>query len=260
MASLVDSLMDATASLINLFAIRYSLKSADEDHQFGHGKAESLAGLAQASFIAGSGLFLLMHASERLANPQPLKGLGMGIWIMAFAILATAILLIFQGYVIKKTGSLAIKADALHYQTDLLTNSAGIAALILSCYGWQIFDPILAAAIATYILYSARQIALDALDVLMDKELPAQTRQKICDIAHSHHEVVGIHDLRTRLSGQIIVIQFHLDLDGKLALSEAHRITKEVEMMLIEVFPNADIIIHQDPEQKQTIHDNCSDA
>ncbi len=249
MASLVDSLMDAASSLINLFAIRYSLKSPDEDHQFGHGKAESLAGLAQASFIAGSGLFLLIHTGERLANPQPLKELGIGIWIMVIAVIVTTSLVLFQNYVIRKTGSIAIKADSLHYKTDILSNTAGIAVLILSCYGWNIFDPVLAFAIAIYVLYSSGQIAADALDVLMDRELPGQTRQKICDIALTHGEVTGIHDLRTRLSGQTVMIQFHLNIDGSVSLSEAHRIAKEVEAMLFEEFPDADIIIHQDPEQ-----------
>jgi len=226
MASLVDSLMDAAASLINLLAVRYSLKSPDADHQFGHGKAEALAGLGQASFICGSALFLLMQTAERLRHPQPLKAVGVGIGVMAFAIIATLLLLAFQTYVIKRTGSTAIKADALHYKTDLLTNAFFVSA------GWPLLDPLCAAGIAAYILRSAWQIGQEAMQVLMDRELPDTTRQAICDLALSHALVLGIHDLRTRQAGQVMHIQLHLDLDSA----------------------GADIIIHQDPSDPAQYH------
>ncbi len=247
MASLVDSLMDAAASLINLFAVRYSLKSADQDHQFGHGKAESLAGLGQACFIAGSAIFLLMHAVERLNHPQPLQAINVGLWVMVFAIGATLVLLVFQSFVIKKTNSSAIRADALHYKTDLLTNIATITALFFVASGWPLLDPLGALAIACYILYSAWQIGLEAMQVLMDRELPEETRQRICDIVLAHGTVLGIHDLRTRQSGQTMHIQLHLDLDQGLPLAEAHRVADEVEYAIMASFPQADVIIHQDP-------------
>ncbi|MFZ5773979.1 MAG: cation diffusion facilitator family transporter [Thermodesulfobacteriota bacterium] len=247
MASLVDSLMDAAASVINLLAVRYSLKCADEDHQFGHGKAESLAGLGQACFIAGSAVLLLMHAVERLGNPQPLDSLGTGIWVMAFSIAATLLLLAFQGYVIRQTNSTAIRADALHYRTDLLTNTASIAALCLTAMGWPLVDPLCALAIGGYILYSAWEIGQEAMQVLMDRELPEETRQSVRQLAMAHAEVLGIHDLRTRQSGQVMVIQFHLDLDQALSLAMAHRVAKEVEEAVVAAFPLADVTIHQDP-------------
>ena len=247
MASLVDSLMDAVASLINLLAVRYSLKSADQDHQFGHGKAESLAGLGQACFIGGSAIFLLMQAAERLSHPQPLQDINIGLWVMAFAVGATLVLLAFQGYVIKQTNSSAIRADALHYKTDLLTNTATITALFFAGSGYPLLDPLGALAIAGYILYSAWQIGHEAMQVLMDHELPEETRQRICDIALAHAVVLGLHDLRTRQSGQTMLIQFHLDFDQALPLAEAHRAAKEVEHAVMAEFPQADIIIHQDP-------------
>jgi len=247
MASLVDSLMDGAASLINLLAIRYSLKSADQDHQFGHGKAESLAGLAQASFITGSAIFLLIHAAERLNHPQPLQEISIGLWVMVFAIGATLLLLGFQGYVIKRTNSSAIRADALHYKTDLLTNMAAIGALFFAASGYPLLDPLGALGIACYILYSAWQIGRDAMQVLMDRELPEETRQRICDIILAQANVLGLHDLRTRQSGQTILIQFHLDLDQALPLVEAHRVADEVEYAIMTTFPQADVIIHQDP-------------
>ncbi len=254
MASLVDSLMDAAASLINLLAVRYSLKSPDADHQFGHGKAEALAGLGQASFICGSALFLLMQTAERLRHPQPLKAVGVGIGVMAFAIIATLLLLAFQTYVIKRTGSTAIKADALHYKTDLLTNAASISALFFVSAGWPLLDPLCAAGIAAYILRSAWQIGQEAMQVLMDRELPDTTRQAICDLALSHALVLGIHDLRTRQAGQVMHIQLHLDLDRGLPLSAAHQAAKEVEQRIEQAFPGADIIIHQDPSDPAQYH------
>lgn len=247
MASLVDSLMDAAASLINLLAVRYSLKSADEDHQFGHGKAESLAGLGQACFIAGSAIFLLMQAAERLNHPQPLQQISIGLWGMALAMAATLALLAFQGYVVKRTNSSAIRADSLHYQSDLLTNAATITVLYCAASGYPLLDPLGALAIAGYILYSALRIGQEAMQVLMDHELPQETRQRICDLALAHATVLGLHDLRTRQSGQIMLVQFHLDLAQDLPLAEAHRAAKEVEHAILAAFPQADVIIHQDP-------------
>ena len=247
MASLIDSLMDVAASLINLFAVRYSLMPADEEHRFGHGKAESLAGLAQATFIAGSALFLLLHAVDRLLNPQPLQAIGIGIAVMVFAIAATLILLGIQRYVIARTGSTAIRADSLHYFTDLLTNASIIVALALSLAGWQGLDPIFAIGIACYILYSAWQIGLDAFHQLMDRELPDADRERIRAIALGHDQVRGLHDLRTYRSGQREIVQFHLELDGDLSLHAAHAVTEAVTAAIHEAYPAADIVIRQDP-------------
>ena len=260
MASMVDSLMDAAASLINLLAVRYSLKSPDEDHQFGHGKAESLAGLGQACFIAGSAIFLLMQAAERLKHPQPLQELNVGLWVMVFAIAATMVLLAFQGFVIKKTNSSAIRADALHYKTDLLTNTATIGALFFVASGWPLLDPLGALAIACYILYSAWQIGQEAMQILMDRELSKETRQRICDIALAHASVLGLHDLRTRQSGQTMLVQFHLDLDQALPLAEAHRAAKEVEQAIMSAFPQSDVIIHQDPRDPGRYRRNTAEC
>jgi ferrous-iron efflux pump FieF len=260
MASLVDSLMDAAASLINLLAVRYSLKRADEDHQFGHGKAESLAGLGQACFIAGSAIFLLMQATERLHHPQPLQEVSVGLWVMVFAIGATLALLTFQGFVIKRTNSSAIRADALHYKTDLLTNTASIGALYFAASGWPLLDPLGALAIACYILYSAWQIGEEAMQVLMDRELPKETRQRICDIALAHAAVLGLHDLRTRQSGQTMLVQLHLDLDQALPLAGAHQVAKEVEHAIMASFPQADVIIHQDPRNPARYRHNAEEC
>lgn len=247
MASLLDSLMDAAASLVNLFAVHYSLRPPDVDHRFGHGKAEALAGLGQSAFIAGSALFLSLHAVERLLNPEPLTQVGVGIAVMGFAIVATLALLAVQRHVIRRTQSTAIRADALHYATDLGANTATLIALGLASWGWPALDPLFALGIAAYILYSAYQIARDAVNLLMDRELDPQVRGTILRAAAAVPGVLGVHGLRTRRSGPTPVIQLHLALADELPLSEAHRISLAVEAALLDLMPGADVIIHQDP-------------
>jgi len=248
LASLIDSLMDVMASFINLMAIRYSLSPADAEHSFGHGKAEALAGLGQASFIAGSALILFMHGIERLKSPVPVQELGVGIGIMAFSITATVLLIIFLRVVVKKTNSTAIRADSLHYGTDLLTNVCTIIALLLTRCRWgQLMDPLFSMVIALLICRSAWQIAHEAVQLLMDHQLPLGQRQLIQQIVGKHPHILGMHDLRTRQSGQIAIIQLHLDLDADLTLARAHTIVKEVEKAITEQFPHADVTIHQDP-------------
>jgi len=247
LASLVDSLMDAGASLLNLFAVGYSLKPADTEHRFGHGKSESLAGLAQATFIGGSAIFLVVHAVNRMISPKPLEELWVGVGVMVFAIAATVALVAIQRHVIRETGSTAIRADSLHYVSDLLANLSIIVALLLAAAGWPGMDPIFALGVAGYILYSAWSIAREAFNVLLDRELPADVQERVRGIALAHEQVVGVHDVRTRQSGQTNIIQLHLEVDGDLPLREAHRIANEVDAAVRAAYPEADVIIHQDP-------------
>ena len=247
LASLVDSVMDSIASLINLFAIRYSLQPADEQHRFGHGKAEPLAGLAQAAFIAGSAVFLVFHAIDRLRFTQSLDQIGIGLWVMVLAIVMTVGLLAIQRYVIKKTGSTAIRADSLHYMTDLLTNMCVLLALYLSTLGWTWADPVFAIAVAIYIFYSAWQIGHEAFQQLMDRELPDDILQRIQATAMSHPEVMGTHETRTRQAGHTRFVQLHLELDPELPLKTAHAIADQVEAEILSFLPGAEVLIHQDP-------------
>jgi ferrous-iron efflux pump FieF len=247
LASLVDSVMDSIASLINLFAIRYSLQPADEEHRFGHGKAEPLAGLVQAAFIAGSAIFLIFHAIDRLRLAQPLERVGVGVGVMILAIVMTLILLAIQRYVIRKTDSTAIRADSLHYATDLLTNVSILLALYLTTLGWTWADPVFAIAVAIYIFYSAFHIGHDSFQQLMDRELPADILEKIQATAMSHIEVTGTHELRTRQSGQTRFVQLHLELDEEMSLRRAHEIADEVEAEIKVFLPGAEVLIHQDP-------------
>jgi len=248
LATLIDSVLDALASLINLIAVRHALTPADKEHRFGHGKAEALAGLSQSMFIAGSAGFLLLEAGRRLISPIAVESVGISMLVMVFSIVATLLLLSFQAHVIRKTNSTAIRADALHYRTDLLVNASVILALWLSVKGWAGFDALFACAIAIYILYSAWEIITVSYDHLMDRELPDEQREEIERLVLQHKSARGLHDLRSRHSGTVTFIQLHLELDDDLSLMEAHKISDEVELCLLEAFPGSEIIIHIDPQ------------
>ena len=248
LSTLIDSLLDAAASIINLVAVRTALVPPDAEHRFGHGKAEPLAAMGQSAFIAGSAMFLLVEAGNRLVNPSPIQNSGIGLVVMAVSIVATLGLVAFQRHVIRRTGSVAIKADALHYLSDLFVNSAVIVSLLLwRQFGWTFVDPLFAAGIGAYILWTAWQVAHGAFDLLMDRELPDAARRKIRDIALAHRDVRDLHDLRTRSSGLATFIQFHLELDGDIPLVRAHAVSDEVEHAILVAFPGAEVIIHQDP-------------
>ena len=247
LATLIDSVLDALASIINLVAVRHALTPADREHRFGHGKAEALAGLSQSLFIAGSAGFLLFEAVDHIINPVAVKSVELGIMVMIISIVATVLLLGFQQYVIRKTNSTAIRADALHYKTDLMVNSSVIVALLLASVGWPGFDGLFAAVIGIYILYSAREIIITSYDHLMDRELPDEDREKIKALVLEHPSARGLHDLRSRHSGTMTFIQLHLELDDHLSLMAAHKISDEVEERILSVFPGSEIIIHIDP-------------
>ena len=247
LASLIDSIMDAAASTLNLLAVRLSLQPPDREHRFGHGKVEPLAALVQAAFIVGSGLFLVLQAIDRLLHPRLLEDVSIGLLVMAFAIAATIVLLLIQNHVIKRTGSTVIRADSLHYMTDVLTNLGTIAALVLTQFGWPLFDPLFGIVIAVYICYGAWRIGVDAVNHLLDRELPDAVREQVKQIVRDEPGARGMHDLRTRQSGLIQIIQLHIELDAGLSLHDAHEISERVEEEIRRTFPLADVTIHQDP-------------
>lgn len=254
LASLIDSIMDSLASLINLFAIRYALQPPDEEHRFGHGKAEPLAGLAQSAFIAGSAAFLVFHAIDRLRHPHVMEQVSVGLWVMVLAIVMTLVLLAIQRYVINKTNSTAIRADSLHYLTDLLTNVSVLLALYLATLGWTWADPVFAIAVAVYIFYSAFHIGHEAFQHLMDRELPAEVLEQINAIAMAHPEVTGTHHTRTRQSGHKRFVQMHLELNESMSLKRAHEIADRIENEIMAFLPDSEVIIHQDPVDDSDKH------
>jgi ferrous-iron efflux pump FieF len=247
-ASLIDSLLDMAASVINLLVVSQALKPEDAEHRFGHGKAEALGGLGQSAFIAGSAVWLIIDAIHRLITPHPLQEGATGSLVMVIAIILTLLLVLYQRYVLKQTRSLAIAADSLHYLGDLYTNMGVLVSLNVSVLlGWTRLDSLAGAGIAAYILHSSWTIGRRSLDVLMDRELPDEARLQIMEIVLKHPRVWGVHDLRTRSAGLRDFIQMHLDMDEKLPLLEAHDIANDVELALQAAFPHAEIIIHQDP-------------
>lgn len=248
LSTLVDSMLDVAASVVNLLAVRHALTPADRQHRFGHGKAEALAGLGQAAFIAGSAVFIWVEAGHRLFSPRPVESASLGIAIMIVSIVATLGLVLFQRQVIRRTKSVAISADSLHYKGDVLVNLSVIAALVLAGRpGWGWIDPGMGAAIALYVQWSAWMILRQSLDQLMDRELPDAERRRIREIVLAHPAVRAMHDLRTRASGRNSFIQLHVELDPGLTLLSAHEIADEVEARVLEAYPGAEVLIHQDP-------------
>lgn len=247
LASLTDSFFDVTASIINFFVIRYALMPADQEHRFGHGKAESLAGLAQAAFILGSAVLLILHSVERIKNPHPIQRPEIAVYATIFAIVITLLLVVVQYQALKRTQSVAIKADSLHYRGDILMNLGVLLAVWLSSIGYNSVDGWMAIGVALYLIWSAREIALESAAALMDKELPEQFTQQITSIVKQHPLVYGVHDIRTRQSGPTKFIQFHLELHDQMSLFEAHEVADKVEASIIREIPEAEVLIHQDP-------------
>jgi ferrous-iron efflux pump FieF len=249
LSSLVDSLLDIAASLVNLVAVRHAMSPADREHRFGHGKAEPLAVLGQSAFITGSAMLLLAEAVRRLISPARIENPPAGIAVMIFSIAVTIGLVLYQRHVVRRTVSIAITADELHYRSDVVLNLSVIAALVLgSALDLSILDPLFGAAIGIWIVYSAVRLARLSLIQLMDRELPDEEREKIRAIAQSHPDVVAAHDLRTRVAGPTAFIQIHIEMNGTLSLIRAHEISDEVEAELRAAYPNAEVMIHQDPE------------
>ena len=249
LAGLTDSLLDSAASLINLVAVHFALRPADEDHRYGHGKAEALAGLGQALFIGVSAILLGLQGIERLQSPQPLEAGGIGIAVMLLSLARTVALLAFQRKVVRETGSTAIHADSLHYRSDILLNSSILLALLLTRFGWQQMDAIFAIGIAVYIFWSALSIVRGAIAVLMDEELPGETTQHMYALATAVPGVLGAHDLRTRISGTRWFVQLHLELPGEMSLSQAHAHCVAVEKAIHDHYPRAEVLVHADPQE-----------
>ncbi len=249
LAGLTDSLLDGVTSFLNLLAVHYALRPADDDHRYGHGKAESLAGMAQALFIAVSAVLIAFQAIERLKNPEPVGAPWIGIGVIVFSLVMTVALLMLQHRVIKATGSNAVRADSLHYRSDLLLNGSILVALVLASFGWPQLDAWFGLGIAGYILWSAIQIARESFSVLMDEELPTEVSQHMLELACGVPGVLGAHDLRTRISGSIWYVQLHLELPGELTLSVAHALSDRAAEAIEKAYPRAEVLVHADPQE-----------
>jgi ferrous-iron efflux pump FieF len=255
LSSLVDSTLDMVASTVNLFAVRQALEPPDREHRFGHGKAEPLAALGQSAFLAGGAVLLTFEAISRSISPAPVMRANLGIVVIVASMLIDGALVLYQRYVVSKTSSLAIGADELHFRSDLIVNAAVLVALILDrLVDVPILDPLFGGAIGLWIIYSSIGLLRLSLSQLMDHELPDEDRARIRKIAEAAREVTAVHDLKTRAAGPIAFIQLHLEMDGAMDLRRAHEISDQVEAQLRDAYPNAEIIIHQDPAGLEELH------
>ena len=249
LGSLADTTLDFIASVITFLGVRWAAMPADEEHRYGHGKAEALAALIQVTLITVSALGIAWRSFDKLRSATPTEGLELGVGVSAIAIAATFALLAYQRYVIRKTGSVAILTDHVHYQTDVLLNLSVIAALVLDqMLGWRLADPIFGFAIAGWLMYGAWGAASHSVDQLMDREWPEDEREAFIAAAQEYPELAGLHDLRTRTSGAHRFVQFHVWVPADWTVREAHERMDAVEEKLQHRFPSTEIIIHLDPE------------
>ena len=249
LGSLADTVLDLIASLATLAGVWVASQPADEKHRFGHGKAEALAAMFQVVLISISALSLACRAIEQwIAGSRPQEAEG-GIVVSVIAMVATLGLLAWQRYVISRTKSLAISTDHVHYQSDLLLNLAVIAALVLDQYaGISGADPLFGLAIAVWLGWGAWGASQAAIEQLMDHEWPEERKSAFLEAVARHPEIKGLHDLRTRTSGDRDFVQFHLAVDPDMTIRQAHVVMDEVEAILHGEFPGLEILIHPDPE------------
>lgn len=247
-SSLIDSLLDIIISIVNFFAVRYSLHPADSNHRFGHEKIEDIASFSQAIFIVASAFFITAEAIKRLIYPVAIQNNDLGIQIMLISSILTISLVLFQIYTVKKTRSKIIKADLLHYQSDLIINFVIIVSFTSIAKSQMFFlDSLLVIFIAFYLFKTSYTLGKNAFDNLMDTEFLEEDKKKIIDKIMACPGANGMHDLKTRRAGNKSFIQFHLEIDEKISLLEAHAITDSLEQDILNIFDKAEVIIHQDP-------------
>jgi len=251
-ASLLDSMLDISASAINLVAMRLALAPPDDNHRFGHDKIEDLAVFAQSIFFFASGSFIFFSAIQSLWTPKEIASPGIGVQVMAFSMLLTLILISYQTYVIHKTNSSLIKADKLHYVGDFFANGSVIISIYLSSK-WHFVDAIFGSIIAIYIIYSSYELFIKATRNLVDEEFDPKERAKILSILSGFTDVVfGVHELKTRYAGKKPFIQLHIEMEPTISLIEAHKISHKISAAIEDVFIGAEVTIHQDPFGHET--------
>lgn len=248
LASFFDSLLDLAASITAFLAVRYAARPADNEHRFGHGKAEAFSSLLQAVLVAASATFLFVEGTRRLIDPQPVEAGGWALGVMALSLVLTLFLVRMQTLVIRRTGSIAVTGDRAHYTADILSNLAvmgGIALAVFAGFDWA--DPVLALFVGFLLARSAYGLGRDSVNQLLDRELPDTTRAHIEALLTDDPRVLGIHELRTRAAGPLIHIQVHMDLEPYQSLKDAHEVVVDAENRVLKHYPAADLLIHSDP-------------
>ncbi|WP_286233851.1 cation diffusion facilitator family transporter [Thalassotalea sediminis] len=247
LASATDSLLDLAASFVNLVMLFIALRPADDNHKFGHGKAESLTGLFQSAFILASAILLILHGLEHVYNPPVIQQTHIGIWVTVIAFMLTLLLVTIQKKVLIKTNSIAIEADSLHYQSDLLLNGAVLLSLLATEYIWANVDGIFTVCVGFFLIYGALQILHKSIKQLMDHELNEDELALVKRAVSEHADTIGVHDIRSRQSGATRFIQFHLELDDHLSLYQAHQVGEDIRIVLEAKLAPCEIFIHHDP-------------
>ncbi len=247
LASLADSGLDLVASLMTFFAVRFARTPPDKEHPFGHGKAEAFSALFQAGLVFASGALVLQACVHRLLHPVAVERPWLALGVLALSIAAALGLVIVQNAALRRSQSVAVSADRMHYLTDLVTNGMAMAGIAGAMLGLPILDPLAGLAMALWFIWGAVKVLKEASDHLMDHAMEDADLDRIRTLVLADGRVTGLHDLRTRLAGPYILIQMHIELDPAMTLEAVHHIIIEAEKRLIEVYPNADIIIHADP-------------
>jgi ferrous-iron efflux pump FieF len=249
LATAVDSLVDTGASVVTLWGVRYAQRPPDRDHRFGHGKGEAVAAFTQASFLAGAAFVLAFQSVKRFIFPVPLDALEIGFWLIGGSFVVACGLVATQSWVVRKTGSTAIAADRAHYVTDIGLNAAVLAALAVTRWtGWTRADPAFAFVISGYMLWSAYAISREALEQLLDRELPSKDRSRIKAAVLGCAGVRDIHDLRTRFSGDRTFVEYHVEVDPGLTVDVGHAIGDATELAVQNLLPGVvEAIAHLEP-------------
>ena len=254
LASLADSGLDLLASLITFGAVRYAKVPPDKEHPFGHGKAEAFSALFQAGLVFASGALVMQSCIHNLQNPQPIARSGLAIGVLILSLALTLGLVFVQNLALKSSQSVAVSADRMHYVTDLVSNGVALAGVVLAALGFGFMDAVAGFLMAAWFIWGAVNVLKEAADHLMDKALGDDEVARIAGLIADDARVLGVHQLRTRLTGPYIQIQAHVEMAPTLSLDAAHQIIIAAEKRLLDIFPNADILIHPDPKGRAEAH------
>ena len=257
LSSLFDSVQDFMTSLINMIAVHQAIQPADKAHRFGHGKAQGIGCLLQAFIIAISSVMLLIESVMHLWRSEPVDHIGLGVWVILIAIVLTFILVSFQKYVVRETGSLSIKADRAHYAGDVFMNVGVLCSLFAAGFlGWLWVDGLFGIVVSGYLFYTVWQVMQEACAMLMDRELPPEVRKKVREIVLSVPSVKDVFDIRTREGGNKQFVQFTVQFDGRVSLKKAHADLDLIEHLLHNHYPDMEVIIHAEPYKKKKKNQN----
>ena len=255
LASLADSTLDLIASRAVFFAVRWAAIPPDHEHRYGHGKAEALAFLVQAGLVFASAVFIAWEAVQRMIDPRPITAGGWAVAVMIISIIVTLGLVWLQSRAIRATGSLAVRGDRAHYAADLGANIVVLIGVASGAFlGAAGLDAAAGLVVAVWLFWGALGMLKGSADHLMDKGVDDETRARIVAAVLADPRIGGVHQLRTRMAGPVLMMQMHVDLEPDQTLEAAHGVVVEAEARILKAFPGADILIHPDPRGRTRPH------